>query len=184
MGGGFCDLHGPFDPPHVVCPYCIVENDQRRAFGPPSSDVRPVTPPPTNGDFVRRVVESPPTDVTEIIPRRASEQGLAAAESLLGWLIVKEPAERRGMLIAIRANQTIGRDGDARWNDPRLSRQHARVTVEPPDDDPDGTPTFHIWPFGPTNPVYINGREIRGATPIYENDEIRLGDTLFVLKVL
>jgi pSer/pThr/pTyr-binding forkhead associated (FHA) protein len=43
---------------------------------------------------------------------------------------------------------------------------------------------FHLWPFGPTNPVYINGRQVRGATPLVENDEIRLGDTLFVFKVL
>ena len=43
---------------------------------------------------------------------------------------------------------------------------------------------YHLWPFAPTNPVYINGRAIRGATPLQENDEIKLGNTLFVFKVL
>lgn len=25
MSGGFCERHGPFDPPHEVCPYCAME---------------------------------------------------------------------------------------------------------------------------------------------------------------
>jgi hypothetical protein len=102
----------------------------------------------------------------------------------LGWLVVKEPVERRGQVLPVRANQVIGRSGDVQWDDPRLSRQHARLTFEAPEETPDDPPVFHLWPFGPANPVYINGREIRGATPLHENDEIRLGGTLFVFKVL
>lgn len=102
----------------------------------------------------------------------------------LAWLIVKEPPERRGEIVPVQANQIIGREGDLRWDDPRLSRQHARLTLEPSKDAPEDPPVFHLWPFGPTNPVYINDREIRGATPLHENDEIRLGQTLFVFKVL
>ena len=93
-------------------------------------------------------------------------------------------AERRGEIVRIKPNQSIGREADIRWDDPRLSRQHARLTLEPPEDDPDADPVFFLWPYAPTNPVYINGREIRGATPLHENDEIRLGDTLFGFKVL
>jgi pSer/pThr/pTyr-binding forkhead associated (FHA) protein len=102
----------------------------------------------------------------------------------LGWLVVKEPVERRGAILPIRANQIIGRSGDVQWDDPRMSRQHARLTYEPAPDQPDAPPVFHLWPFGPANPVYINDQEIRGATPLRENDVIRLGSTLFVFKLL
>jgi pSer/pThr/pTyr-binding forkhead associated (FHA) protein len=142
---------------------------------------------------VRQTVEpGRKLDATELIPRQAADPIDEAPEShrdepfpsVLAWLIVKEPQARRGEILPVVANQIIGREGDLRWDDPRLSRQHARLTFEPPEDAPEDEPVFHLWPFGPTNPVYINGREIRGATPLHENDEIRLGDTLFVFKVL
>jgi hypothetical protein len=193
-GGGFCDRHGPFDPPHLTCPYCALEDQRRRAYGPPKSPAGEQSEPgaPATG-FVRQTVEpGRKLDATEFMPRQAADPKDEAGEdnqdepaiSPLAWLIIKEPPERRGEIVRVQANQIIGREGDLQWEDPRLSRQHARLTLEPPDGAPEDAPVFHLWPFGPTNPVYINGREIRGATPLRENDEIRLGDTLFVFKVL
>lgn len=219
-GGGFCDKHGPFDPPHTSCPFCAIEREERQAFGPPEAtrpaaaqtinDIEAAAPPdaPDAGvpaeadadadnagddrDFVRQTVE-PESDgsVTEVAPRpdvppEALEHGPDADDpgGPVGWLVVKEPVEQRGTALTVRANQIIGRAGDVRWPDPRLSRQHARLTFEPPEDDPDSAAVFHLWPFGPTNPVYVNGAAIRGATPVHENDEITLGNTLFVFKVL
>jgi pSer/pThr/pTyr-binding forkhead associated (FHA) protein len=183
MGGGFCEKHGPFDPPHQTCPYCAREDQQRRAYGPP--DAAPAPGVDATG-FRRETVEStPPPDVTEVVPRPESKNGADQPErEPLGWLVVKEPVERRGAVLAVRPNQVIGRSGDVQWDDPRISRQHARLTFEAPEDGPDDPLVFHLWPFGPANPVYINGREIRGATPLHENDEVRLGQTLFVFKVL
>lgn len=257
-GGGFCDKHGPFDPPHPTCPYCAHESDERRAFGPPDStrasqSGQPPAPPaePESlpeadrpgedeaaadaaaadvaaadvaaadaDDFVRATVEpgdsGDPTDVTEMVSRPdfvPEEEMLQGPEPPpLAWLIVREPVEQRGTVIPVRANQSIGREGDVRWNDPRLSRLHARLTFESPRDDaptvsenathtaleesisgeleavpalpPFSEWSFYLWPFAPTNPIYINGREVRGATPLRENDEIRLGDTLFVFKTM
>ena len=197
-GGGFCEKHGPFDPPYLTCPYCALEEKQRRAYGPPPDAPagpaelpEPVSPA---AGFVRQTVEPvielvARPGMTEPLPRPVSDlesvltEGEASSEPL-GWLIVKEPAAQRGEVLPVRANQVIGREGDVRWDDPRLSRQHARLTVEPPEDAPDSPAVFHLWPFGSTNPVYINDREIRGATPLHENDEIRLGNTLFVFKML
>jgi pSer/pThr/pTyr-binding forkhead associated (FHA) protein len=141
---------------------------------------------------VRQTVDSEdvPQGVTEIVSRPTFDPGASFdgdqldPPPILAWLVVKEPRDRRGTMVQVQANQSIGREGDIRWNDPGLSRQHARLTLEPPEEDPGGFPVFHLWPFGPTNPVYINGRQIRGATPLHENDEIRLGDTLFVFKLL
>lgn len=207
-GGGFCERHGPFDPPYTECPYCALEVKQRRAYGPPPSTVphggadRPAAP--ADEEFVRETVEpdaepeldaEPAVDpsLTELVPRVPAEpeppaepvpEVVEGPPAPVGWLVVKEPPERRGEIIRIKPNQSIGREADIRWDDPRLSRQHARLTLEPPEDDPDADPVFFLWPYAPTNPVYINGHEIRGATPLHENDEIRLGDTLFVFKVL
>ncbi len=183
MGGGFCEKHGPFDPPHQTCPYCAREDRQRRAYGPP--DDAPAPGVDATG-FSRQTVEpAPPPDVTEVVPRPESKNGADQPErEPLGWLVVKEPVEQRGAVLAVRANQVIGRSGDVQWDDPRISRQHARLTFEAPQDGPDDPAVFHLWPFGPANPVYINEQEICGATPLHENDEVRLGQTLFVFKVL
>lgn len=191
QGGGFCERHGPYDPPHRTCPYCALEAEQRRAYGPPGVTVpgRTASPEPPES----AAPEPPAYGPTEVITRDANlpEQSADAVESPppepappLAWLIVREPRERRGALLPIAPNQTIGRDADVRWDDPRLSRVHARFTLEPPEDAPGAAPVYHLWPFAPTNPVTINGRAVRGATPLRENDEIRLGDTLFVFKVL
>lgn len=190
-GGGFCERHGPFDAPHRTCPFCALEADQRRAYGPPGATVPSQAAPP---DVKRQMPEPPPAPgPTEVIGRDQDAPPEGAADSSgarsrepapLAWLVVREPRERRGALLSITPNQTIGRDADVRWDDPRLSRVHARFTLEPPEDSPDAPPVYHLWPFAPTNPVYINGRAIRGATPLQENDEIQLGTTLFVFKVL
>ncbi|MBN1678655.1 MAG: FHA domain-containing protein [Anaerolineae bacterium] len=250
-GGGFCELHGPYDPPHTTCPYCKLAEQQRHAYGPPPGSVddpvmvaapaeaadsaaddafnggldggdemansnlddlqeaaqgtppRPVnavvTIPPDDSlnvglddDFIIETVEpdaGPDAGLTAIAPLSIPDEQIRAGDDSqplppLGWLVVKYPLKRRGTILPVRANQSIGREGDIRWDDSHLSRQHVRLTVEPPQDDPDSPPLFHLWPFGPTNPVFINGEEVRGATPLVENDEIRLGNTLFVFKVL
>jgi pSer/pThr/pTyr-binding forkhead associated (FHA) protein len=189
QGGGFCERHGPFDAPHRTCPFCALEADQRRAYGPPSVTVPSQAASP---DVKRDIPEPPPAPgLTELIgpeevqPQNGPEPN-DSGEPLppLAWLVVREPRDRRGALLAIKPNQTIGREADVRWNDPRLSRVHARFTLEPPEDAPNAPPVYHLWPFAPTNPVYINGRAIRGATPLQENDEIKLGNTFFVFKVL
>lgn len=210
-GGGFCEKHGPFDPPHTTCPFCAMEQAERQVYGPPEA-TRPAAGPlreaeqtaesgagdsdEDSREFVRKTVEPdaeprPGPEVTEIAPRAnvppealEDDPGAEDRPVPLGWLVIKEPLDQRGTVLAVQPNQVIGRAGDVQWPDPRLSRQHARLTFERPADEPDAGPVFHLWPFGPTNPVYVNGVAIRGATPIYENDAIVLGNTLFVFKTL
>ena len=197
-GGGFCERHGPFDPPHTTCPYCALEAQQRLAYGPPEATAH--GPATTDGaadadDFARYIVAPRPSaNAGEGLPEDAAEQAdgsedaTAADEDALvmplAWLVVKAPPARRGTVLPVRPNQVIGREGDIRWDDASLSPQHARFTLEAPADAPEGPPCFHVWPLGPTGPVHVNGEPVRGATPLQENDEIRLGETLFVLKVL
>ena len=135
-GGGFCEKHGPYDPPHRTCPFCAIENQQRQAYGPPQPALDREMP----AGFRRQTVEpepkpepEPPVELTEVVSPRPASEGDRAP---LGWLIIKEPVEQRGTVLAVRANQIIGRNGDVQWNDPRLSRQHARLTFEPPEGAP------------------------------------------------
>ncbi|MCZ7546411.1 MAG: FHA domain-containing protein [Anaerolineae bacterium] len=94
----------------------------------------------------------------------------------LAWLVIVE-GPRRGHIIKVTPGHSIGRKGaDVVWDDPKISRQHARITLE------DGE--FYIWDFGTPNGTFINGERIRAATPIKENDVIRMGDTQFVFKAL
>lgn len=179
-GGGFCERHGPYDPPHQRCPYCLLEDEQRRQYGPPGQTIKGA-----QSTLPAHPVEPDDPQFTELLPRDLLvPEELEGSLPPLAWLIVRRPLKARGTVLAVEPGQVIGRESDLKWDDAGLSRQHARFTLEPPEDALDAPPIYYLWPFAPTNPVFINGNEIRGATPLHENDEIRLGDTLFVFKML
>jgi hypothetical protein len=99
-----------------------------------------------------------------------------AEVGLLGWLIVKEGL-RRGQVYRLHSGITIGRDhADILVRDAKISRPHAKLTIE--------NDQFVVWDFGTENGTYVNGERIREATPLNENDVVRMGDTAFVLKTL
>lgn len=94
----------------------------------------------------------------------------------LGILWVLE-GPRRGQIIKIRVNSTIGRsEGQIVIDDPKVSNPHAKITFE--------NGKFFIWDFGSRNGTYVNGNRIRIATLLHENDIIKIGDRLFVIKIL
>ncbi|MFW5748131.1 MAG: FHA domain-containing protein [Chloroflexota bacterium] len=98
-----------------------------------------------------------------------------------GYLIVKSPVKYRGRVFRIEPGQVIGRrEGDILINDRLVSRQHARINL----DTRSKPPVFSILDFGTPNGTYVNHRRIDGPQPIEENDEIRLGDHIFVFKML
>jgi hypothetical protein len=85
--------------------------------------------------------------------------------------------KRRGSFYKTRNGTTIGRKyGDILLDDPKISKRHAKFTLE---DD-----RYVLWDLGSTNGTFVNGQRIRGATILKENDEIRMGDTLYVYKIL
>jgi hypothetical protein len=112
-------------------------------------------------------------------------QPVVAADHLLMWLIVSEPRGFRGAVLHVQPDQVLGRQGDVAWNDERMSRRHARFTLEADPNTPDDpTPVYFVWPLEARNAVRLNGRAIRGAERIQENDRLQLGDTVFVVKTL
>lgn len=100
----------------------------------------------------------------------------SAPTGLLGILWVKE-GNRRGHIHRIKDGDVIGRkDSSLVFDDPKISNPHAKFTVE--------EDQFVVWDFGSRNGTYVNGERIRAATPLKENDVIKMGDTILVLKVL
>ncbi len=178
-GGGFCDLHGPFDPPHTTCPYCAEGKGPPQQ--PPALDDDLPTEIPLRGgepDYAEddEITQWPSRRTPDFYDDDMTQIDAPEDAGPLAWLVIAE-GTRRGHMIKIEPGQTIGRKGaDVVWDDPKISRQHARITLE--DDE------FYIWDFGTANGTHVNGERIRAATPLKENDTIRMGNTTFVLKVL
>lgn len=142
----------------------------------------------TSDDGFRRKTWDSRSTNTEIaavpdtqIPR--SRPPREAGAMPLMWLIVSRPMEQRGMVLPVVAGQVIGRQGDIRWPDVRMSRQHARFSML---DDPQNPARsiFAIAPEQDRNGTVVNGKRITELTPLQENDVIIMGDTRFVVKVL
>ncbi|MBN1284099.1 MAG: FHA domain-containing protein [Anaerolineae bacterium] len=177
-GGGFCDIHGPYDPPHTSCPYCAA-NKGRPQPPPALEDELPTEFPAAPG-----ASDLDDDQVTQWPSRRTPDfdddftqiDAPAGSQEPLAWLVIAE-GPRRGHIIHVTPGQSIGRKGaDVVWDDPKISRMHARITLE------DGE--FYLWDFGTANGTFVNGERIRAATAVRENDRIKLGDTIFVLKIL
>jgi pSer/pThr/pTyr-binding forkhead associated (FHA) protein len=98
---------------------------------------------------------------------------------LIGYLCVKE-GRRRGKFHRITDGTEITRnqrrDGDLHLDDPKVSNPHAKIRLV--------DEGYEIWDFGSRNGTFINGERIKAATLLNENDEVKIGDTVFVLKVL
>jgi hypothetical protein len=108
-------------------------------------------------------------DVTEI-------ESSASMSGPFGILWVME-GHRRGHIYKIKEGSTVGRkDGDLILDDPKVSSMHAKFTYE--------SNHFVVWDFGSVNGTHVNGKRIRQATPLNENDLVKFGDTVFVVKLL
>ena len=96
--------------------------------------------------------------------------------SALAILWVKE-GSRRGRIHKIKDGATIGRStGDVVLDDQKVSNPHAKFTLE--------DEKYILWDFGSKNGTTVNDERIRAATELNENDIVKIGDTVMVLKVL
>jgi hypothetical protein len=157
MKEGFCPIHGPYDASLGACPY------------PHDSQSRPTSPGIDNeGEEETELGHAVRDDVTEL--------EVTTGGGPLAMLWVKE-GPRRGKFYPIRHGAVIGRnEGNLILDDPKVSGSHAKFTMEKND--------FFVWDLGSANGTYVNGKRIREATLLYENDHIKIGDTIFVVKLL
>ena len=156
---GICPTHGPYD--GSACPY------------PHPDDLEE-----TFDKGVARVIMTD-EDVTELdqstYDELETELEFPAAVTL-AILWVKE-GHQRGRTFPLRHGAVIGRKvGDIILDDPKVSSTHAKVTRE--------GDSFLIWDFGSANGTYVNGKRIRQATMLDENDLVKIGGTVFVVKLL
>jgi hypothetical protein len=115
--------------------------------------------------------EEDETDVT-VIDRQET--------GLIGWLIVKSSRSmRRGQILKIKPEAIYGRSNtkaDIVINDEKISGIHARFKIK---DD-----KFILVDLGSSNGTFVNGEQVVGNRELAQDDEIRMGETVFVLKTL
>lgn len=195
MISGYCEEHGPYD--GASCPYCVQSSNVRHSAAPQplfdEDDLPTELPGSINHDvfFDNGVTEPPVTqrggvgflddDIT-VPPRGFDEDELDVTvlehppTGVLGLLWVKS-GPRRGRHYDVKDGTVVGRkEGSIRLNDELVSKSHARFRVE--------NGEFVLWDLGSSNGTYVNGDRIRAATPLKDGDEIRIGSTTFVFKVL
>ena len=191
-----CQIHGPYDSSYGTCPYCSGQANRPPAPDPLEDDLPTDlgggpyqegewdedNAPTELGDGYRgqggRYYDDE-MDPTEI-GYRARLDDVTELDfvdtSVIGIFWVKE-GSRRGQIHKIKDGTTIGRSrGDIIMDDPKVSNPHAKLTLE--------NEQFVIWDFGSKNGTSVNGERIRAATELNENDLIKIGDTVMVLKVL
>jgi hypothetical protein len=100
-----------------------------------------------------------------------------------GWLIVKEGPGKGASFALSQGVSQIGRGTDQTvsldYGDMAISRQnHAAIAYDP------ATHEFHIGHGGKSNLVRVNGRPLLSTEIARDGDEIQIGETTLVLKVL
>ena len=187
-----CPVHGPYDASYGSCPYDHPEAGRRPAAPIPldeddlPTDLGGRPPRPSGFD------EDEPTDIgagrrgkgfldeDEVTEIRRPRDDVTEIEEVetgpVAILWVKE-GRRRGKIHRVQDGTLVARkDGDLVLDDPKISNPHARFRFE--------EDKFYLWDFGSRNGTYVNGERIRAATALKENDEVKMGDSVFVLKIL
>jgi len=94
----------------------------------------------------------------------------------LGLLWVLE-GYRRGKIYKISEGDLVGKkEGKLILDDPKVSTPHCRFRIE--------KNKFVLWDCGSKNGTFVNGKRITSVTTLEENDQIKIGDVVFVFKVM
>lgn len=122
--------------------------------------------------------DTEPTDIfTESSRYSAEDTMLDGPRSIAYGYLVWAEGGHEGRPMPLRDGTVVGRDeGDIVLGDQKVSNPHAKFRLE------DGV--FILWDFGSKNGTFVNREQIFCATELEENDEIRFGSSVFVLKVL
>lgn len=100
-----------------------------------------------------------------------------------GWLVIKSGPGRGAAFPVMRGVSQIGRGADQTialdFGDMAISRQHhAAIAYDPT------THQFHVGHGGKSNLVRLNGKPLLSTAVANDGDEIQIGETTLVLKVL
>ena len=100
-----------------------------------------------------------------------------------GWLVVKDGPGKGASYALSQGVSQIGRSVDQTealdFGDMAISRQnHAAIAYDA------ATHEFHVGHGGKSNLVRLNGKPLLSTEPAGDGDEIQIGETTLVLKVL
>ncbi len=100
-----------------------------------------------------------------------------------GWLIIKDGPGKGATFALTEGVSQIGRSADQTvsldYGDMAISRQnHAAIAYDAQ------THEFHVGHGGKSNLVRLNGRPLLSTEPAGDGDEIQIGETTLVLKIL
>jgi hypothetical protein len=125
-------------------------------------------------------------DSPEYDTLKADSSSLLPDQYPLLFLIIREPDEYRGKVLSAPMDGIIGRgrDADMQWRDARMSRRHARIRLASAPKGADTPLVYLISPESARNGLWINGKLCQSDMALQENDEITMGDTVFVVKIL
>lgn len=102
--------------------------------------------------------------------------------SVMAWLVIAS-GHRTGTLRRLSPDvTTVGRDAhnDIIIDDPKASRQHAKVRLEKGDNDQE---QFFIHDLATPNGIMVNGEKIIKQA-LYDGDRLKIGETVLVFKQL
>ncbi len=188
---GHCPNHGPYD--GASCPFPPPHGTEGRPENPSLDDDAPTdlgdrggydnsgeepTEIPGGGRRGRFLDED--EQETEYGRGRYNELDVTELENpnvvTLAMLWVKE-GYKRGRTYPVKHGTVVGRkEGNLILDDPKVSSMHAKFNME--------GDRFVVWDFGSVNGTFVNGKRIREATVLEENDLVKIGDTVFVVKLL
>jgi hypothetical protein len=100
-----------------------------------------------------------------------------------GWLVIKSGPGRGAAFPVLRGVSQIGRGSDQTialdFGDMAISRQHhAAIAYDPMSHQ------FHLGHGGKSNLVRLNGKPLLSTAVVGDGDEVQIGETTLVLKVL
>lgn len=185
-----CQIHGPYDASYGACPYDHSEAGGRPgppipldeddlptdlgAPGAPSAGYDDEAPTDLGGSYGnRRILDEEITDLRRDDFETEFDEPDTGPIAIL-WI---KDGPRRGKIRKVKDGSVIGRtQGDISLDDPKVSNPHARLRYE--------NEKFVIWDFGSRNGTFVNNEQIRSATELEENDEVKIGETTFVFKQL
>ena len=197
-----CPQHGPYDASYGSCPYCAGSTRRPQAPTPLEDDLptdlgqapRPSGKPFNGGGYYEesptdlgpgrkssgRILDVDDEESTQLGRRHAKDGDVTEIENVvtgaLAILWAKE-GQRRGQILKVKGDSVIGRsEGQITLDDPKVSNPHAKLTLE--------NDEYVLWDFGSKNGTFVNGERIRAATVLKENDTVKIGDRVFVFKIL
>ena len=111
--------------------------------------------------------------VTPVSGQRMTETAIRSSEVIIEVNGMKHPLTPPGVVVG------RGNNAELRIDDPGISRRHAQISLS----EADGGTVVTVSDLGSTNGVILNGQRVDNASRVTDGSEIRLGNTVIVIRI-